>query len=120
MPYARFGRNGFLVAGKDGGAVLFVGEVGEAVGAVEIVGVEKIVVQEEHVVECNIEVGVEEEVVEEVIEKEVGMLTTVGLVEGEVLGKRHWKGLPRDPQGRVALNTFSWRLLLRCFFPSSD
>ena len=58
---------------------------------------------------------VEKEVVEEVIKKEVGMLTTVGLVEGEVFGERHWKGLPRDPQGRVALKIFSWQLPL-CYF----
>ena len=68
--------------------------------------------------ECGIEGVVV--VVEEVIEKGVGMVTAVELVEGEVFGERHWKGLPRDPQGRVAMNTFSWRLLLRCFFSASD
>ena len=124
MPYARFGGDESLVAREDDGTVLFVGEVEEfagIVGVVEIVGVENIVVQGEHVVENGI-VGevVEEEVVEEVIEKEVGMVTAVGLVEGEVFRERHWKGLPMDPQGRVALNTFSWWLLLRCFFSSTD
>ena len=87
LPYARFGGDEFLVAGEDDGTVLFVGEVEEVVG---IVGVEIIFVQGEHVVECGIEGEVvEEEVVEEVTEKEVGMLTAVGLVEGEVFGGKH-------------------------------
>ena len=74
-------------------------------------------VVEEEVVEEEV---VEEEVVEEVIERKVGMVTAVGLVEGEVFGERHWKGLPGGPQGRVALSTFSWWLLLRYFSSSSN
>ena len=135
LPYARFDEDGFLVTGEDDEAVqngdeivLFVGEVEEIMGIVEvvkIVGVENIVVQGEYVVECSIEWEVveeevvEEEVVEEVIKKEVGMVTAVGLVEGEVFGERHWKGLPGDPHGRVALNIFSWWLPL-CYFSSSN
>ena len=126
LPYARFGGDVFLVAGEDDGTVLFVEKVEGIVEVVEIVEAENIVVPGEHVVECNTEGEVveekvvEEEVVEEVIEKEVGMLAAVGLVEEEAFGERDWKGLPRDPQGRVALNTFSWRFLLCCFFSSSD
>ena len=112
--------------------VLFVDEVVGIVRVVEIVGVENIVVQGEHIVECGIEGEVvakeevveeevvEEEVVKEVIEKDVGMITAVRLVEEEVFEERHLKGFPGDPQGRAALNTLSWRLPVRCFFSSSD
>ena len=86
--YARFGGDQSLVAGEDDGTVLFVEEVEEVVG---IMGVENIVVQGEHVVEC----GIEGEVVEEVIEKEVGMVTAVGLVEEWFWGK----GIGRAFQG---------------------
>ena len=103
------------------------------VEVVKIVGVENIVVQGEYDVECGIEWEVvkekvveeeeeevvEEEVVEEVTEKEVGIVTAVGLVEKEGFRERHWKGLPVDPQGRVTLNIFSWRLPLR-YFSSSN
>ena len=32
------------------------------------------------------------------------MVTAVGLVEVEVFRERHWRGLPRDPQGWAAIS----------------
>ena len=109
LPYARFGGGESLVAGEDD---VTVQEVVRIVRVVEIVGVENIIVQREHVVECGIEgevvAGVvvekevmeeevvEEEVVEEVITKEVRMVNAVGLVEEEVFSG---KALERPSRG---------------------
>ena len=60
-----------------------------------------------------------EVVVEKVVEKEMGVVSAVELVEGEaVFEERRWRSLPRDPQSRVALNTFYWQLPF-CYFSSS-
>ena len=63
--------------------------------------------------ECSIEGEAVSEVVEEVVvktvvENEAGVVYVVELVGGETaFGGKRWRGLLMEPQGRVALITFS-------------
>ena len=103
--HAGFDEGGLLVTGGNEGVVqdevkvevevvLFV----EVVEVVDFVGFVR--VQGKHAVGYGIE-GV---MVEKMVVEEMGMASAVELVEGEA--ERHWRGLPKDPQGRAALNTF--------------
>ena len=84
--YVIFGGGESLVAGD-----ITVQEVVGIARVVELVGVESIFSQGEHVVECSIEGEVVAQVVveEEVVEEEVEMVNAAELVEEEVLEKRH-------------------------------
>ena len=61
---------------------------------------------------------VEEIVLEETVAEEIGLVSMVGLVEGQAVegeAEKHWKDLPRGHQCRTALRTSFSRLPLRCF-----
>ena len=113
--HARFDEGGLLVTEGNEGVAQVEVEV-EVVLVVEVVDVVDFVgfvrVQGEHAVEYGIEV------VGKMVEEEMGVASAIELVEREA--ERHWRGLPKDPQGRTALNTFFWRLPLRYFSSSSS
>ena len=104
---------GFVVVEK-------VVEVVGVVGVVNFVGFAG--VQGVHVVEFGIEGEVVEEmVVEEMVVEEMGLVSVVGIFEGEAVegeAERHGRGLPRGRQCRAALCTSFSRFPLRCFSSS--
>ena len=110
FPYVRFGRVGFLVVRDDDGTVQ------NEIAIDQIVEVVGVVVQGEHIVESGLEGEVVEKVMVEDVVEEMGVVVEMYLVEGMVvLGDKHWRGLPRGPQGRTAQNTFFLLFLLRYF-----